>query len=385
MRHLERLVLGALAVTILAPRASAQDSVFGIRGLGLLGRPISARSAGMGGGYALFDGGSAVNPTSLVAWRGAVGWAVGAASIHSFDAGSGRTSLGSTRFPVLGFATPVGSRLVIGVSASDYLNRNWSVQQTDTVTPRGTAIAVTDQTRSIGGVTDIRLAAAYRLSGAVSVGLGLHALAGSTQTSVIRGFTGDTAYRSFGQLAVTDYTGYGASLGMFVALQPRLILGASARFNTRLKAATTDTSATVRLPGEYNAGVYYTPVEGVMIASTLGYSTWSAAAGDLAKAGQQPSRDVWNVGLGAEASWLKLGAQTVPVRAGFRWRQLPFPIPKVPTGASALNETALSAGFSLTAAGARATMDFGIEFGSRSAGALTERFTTVLLGVSILP
>lgn len=378
--RLAALLPGLVALAVHAPVAAAQDSVFGIRGLGFLALPVSARSAGMGGGYALFDGSSVVSPASLAAWRGAAGWAVGAGSRRSFDAGTGAMSLTSTRFPVFGFAAPIGARLVVGITAADYLNRNWSVTQIDTVTPRDSAVAATDQTRSVGGVTDIRLAAAYRLSSVMALGLGFHVLTGSAQTAVRRDFPTDTAYRSFVQSSEINYSGVGVSVGVFAAPAPRLIIGGSVRLNGRLRAAAPGDTVRVQLPAEVNGGLYYAPVEGVTLASTVGYASWGAAADDLRAAGQQPSRDVWSVGMGAEVTLLKLGSQAMPLRAGYRWRQLPFPI-----GTSPLAEHALSAGFSFTAAGGRANVDFALEGGTRTAGALTERFTTALLGVSILP
>ena len=371
-------VLALLALA--APRARAQDSVFGIRGLGFLGQPLTARSAAMGGGYAMFDGGAVVSPASLAAWNGAVGWGEGAASRRSFDAGTGTESLTSTRFPLFGFAAPIGSRLVIGLTASNYLDRNWSVQQTDTIMPRDSAVAVSDLTSSVGGVTDIRAAAAYRLSGSWTVGLGLHVLTGAAVTTIRRDFPGDSAYRSFAQQATIDYTGAGVSLGAFVTPAPTMVLGASARFNTRLKAKSADTSAWVRLPVDLAAGVYYVPAQELLVSSTVGYSTWGAAAGDLAAAGQPRSRNVWSVGVGLQANALRMGGQTVPLRAGYRWRQLPFPVDTFP-----LSEHAFTLGLGLSAAQGRANLDLALELGSRSAGTLSEHFTTVVVGVSILP
>ena len=355
------VVLALLAAR--APRAAAQDSVFGIRGLGFLGRPISARSAGMGGGEAMFDGSSAVNPASLAAWHGLAGWAVGAQSDHSFNAGSGQVSLRSMRFPTFGFATPVGSRLVIGVAVSDYLNRNWDVQQTDTVMPRDSSLAVKDRIRSAGGISDIRFAAAYRLSNRIALGVGVHALSGAAQTGVERDFPTDSAYHTFAQVTETDYRGFGVSLGAFITPLQRVVIGASARFNGRLRADNPGGNTDVHLPTELGGGLYVAPWDGVLVA-----------------AGQAPARDVWNVGFGAEVSVVRLFGEVTPLRAGYRWRQLPFPV-----GTAALSERAISAGISFSLAAGRATTDFALEGGSRVAGALTERFTTLLVGLSIFP
>ena len=378
-----RYCAGLLIVAVVAARASdlvAQESVFGIRGLGFLDRPVSARSAGMGGGEAIFDGSSALSPASLAAWHGLAGWAVAAGSQRSVDVGTGTTSLTSMRFPIFGFAASIGSRLVVGISASDYLNRNWDVQRTDTVTPRDSAVPVTDRTRSIGGVTDIRFAAAYRVSSRIALGVGLHVLAGAATTAVERDFPNDSAYSTFAQVSETDYHGLGVSLGLFVTPVPRVLFGASARFNGRLSAQNPSASARVRLPTELGVGIYLAALDGVTVASTVTHANWSVAAADLQAAGQAPSRDVWGVAIGVDVALLKMFGQVTPVRAGYRWRQLPFLV-----GTDALSEHGISGGISFGMAGGRANLDVALEGGSRTAGALTERFTTMLVGISIFP
>lgn len=371
----------AVAALLAARPAAAQDSVFGIRGLGFLSQPLSAHSAAMGGGESMFDGSSAVSPASLAAWRTLAGWAVSAQSEHTFDAGTGAVSLRSMRFPMFGFAAPVGNRLVIGVDVSDYLNRNWDVQRTDTVMPRDSALPVTDRTRSLGGVTDIRFAAAYRVSSRVAVGLGLHVLSGSVQTGVERDFPTDSTYHSFGQVTETDFSGLGASLGLFVTPIQRVVVGASARFNGRLSETNPGGNASVRLPTELAGGLYVTPWDGVMVATTVIHDNWSVAAPVLVAAKQPSSRDVWSVGVGAEVALLKLFGEVTPLRAGYRWRQLPFAV----DSAVFLSERAVSGGLSFTLAGGRANVDFAVEGGSRTAGALKESFTTLLVGLAIFP
>ena len=377
-----RRALGLLAAALVcaAPHARAQDSVFGIRGLGFLDEPLTGRSAGMGGGYAMFDGGGVTNPASIAAWTGAVGWAVGAASRRSFDTGTGAQSLTSTRFPLFGFSTSLSPRLVVGITASDYLDRNWSVEQADTVALRDSAVAVTDATTSAGGITDLRAAAAYRLSSQWAVGLGLHVLTGSSVTTVRRAFPADTSYHSFQEQSSTDYSGVGLSVGVFATPVSTVIVGASAHFNTRLKATGADTSTRIRMPVELAAGVYYAPLPSLILSSTVRYAAWGAAASDLVAAGQERSRDVWSVGVGLQAATLRMGGQTVPLRLGYRWRQLPFLI-----GGNGLNEHAFTAGLGLAGARGRATMDVAVELGSRSTGILTERFTMAVVGVSIQP
>jgi hypothetical protein len=375
----QALIIAVAAVASAASRAAAQDSVFGIRGLGFLGRGVSARSAAMGGGFALLDGESVVNPASLTAWHGTAGWAVAAGSNHSFDTDAGTSSLSATRFPVIGFAGAVGARVIVAVSASDYLDRNWSVEQTDTISPRGVPLVVSDQTRSLGGVTDIRAAMGYRLSW-LAFGVGLHALTGSTETTVKRRFPDDASYIPFTQQKTTDYRGVGISFGALVTPVSKFVAGASVRFNSRLRASTVDSATRVALPLEANFGAFYTPVPGVMATAGVGYAGWGGASSALAAAGQTGSRNVWSVGVGMEAATLRFGGGLLPLRVGYRWRQLPFPIDN-----SGLSEHAYTGGVGFNAASGRAEVDVAIEAGTRSAGALRETFTTVFLGLTVRP
>ncbi len=375
-----RAAIVLLIATCAASPAAAQDSVFGIRGLGFPGTPGTARSEAMGGSYGPFDGGGVQNPASLAAWNGSAGWAVAAASRRSFDQGTGGIALTSVRFPLFGFATPVGQRLVVGVSVADYLSRNWTVARGDTVSPRDTTLAVNDQTKSQGGVSDVRLAAAWRASDRLTVGLGVHVLTGSAENSVTRTFPFDPAYIPFTQSATTAYTGVGVSAGALVTPLPRLILGASVRINSRLKASSPDTTLRVQLPLEFNVAAYYAPTARLIFTAMAARAGWGAASSDLVAAGLSPSRDTWSASFGAQATALRLARQDVPLRVGYRWRQLPFAI-----GTASLNENAVTFGLGLAAGGGRAAFDLTGEVGSRRAGALTENFTTLLLGVSILP
>jgi hypothetical protein len=383
------LLIVAVLLAASAPEAVAQESVFGIRGLGFLGRPVSARSAGMGGGEALFDGSSAVNPASLASWHSLAGWAVGAGSQRSVDAGTGTVSLTSMRFPLFGFAAPIGRRIVVGVTVSDFLNRNWDVQQTDTVMPRDSAVPVTDRTKSIGGVSDLRFAAAYWLTDRIALGAGFHVLTGSVQTAIERDFPSDPAYRTFVQITETQYRSTAASFGLFVTPVPRLVLAASARFNGRLRSDNPGASARVHLPTELSGGIYLGPLQGITVTSFVSHADWSVASGDLEAAGQAGARDVWSLGIGAQVSSVKLFGHVAPLRAGYRWRQLPFlvpePNPALPTRAVPLSEHAVSLGIGFLLAGGRANLDAALEGGSRTAGSVSERFTTMLVGVSVFP
>jgi hypothetical protein len=377
------LVLATLAALAL-PSAAPADSVFGIRGLGLLGRPVSARASVSGGAFALFDGTSALNPASLGQVTVTSGWGTFAATSRKFLDGPIGAKLGSTRFPLFGLAMPVSRRAIVGVSISDFLDRTWADSTTQGLTLRDSAVTVADVASSTGGVTDIRLAGAYRLTDEVTVGVGVHALAGSTRLSILRTFP-TTSFNNYSEIATTTFSGLGISAGVQARLGLRLAGAASVRLNGRLKSSVQNgASTTVALPFEISAGVVFVPVNGLGVAASVDYQTWSRAAADLAAAGQPGTRSVWSVSVGAEVTSVRWRGESLPIRAGYRWRQLPFGVGTA-SATVPLSEHALCAGVGLLLAGGRATFDIGGETGTRSAGAASERFTSALVGLTVRP
>jgi len=384
-RVVRSVVLAAVAMGCVVPGAPA-DSIFGIRGLGLLGRPLSARAAGTGGGFALFDAASALNPAASGLWRAPAGWAVGSPTWRTYDDGTTSTALGATRFPLFGVAVPAGRRLVVAVSVGEYLDRTWGFRTERDTVIRDTAVTMSDDVRSIGGVSDLRFAVSYALSDRVLVGLGLHALAGSSQIGVLRQFldsagTGLEAFAAYQDLAVTDITGTSVSAGVQVRASSKLALSGMVRLNSRLTVESTrGATARIGMPVELGIGAFVSPGRGLSLGASAGYQTWSRASDALVAAGQAEARDVWSLAVGAEFDAVRFVGRPTPLRVGYHWRQLPFSSDGEP-----LSESAFSGGLGIDFAGGRATLDFGTEIGTRRAGGQRERFTTAFVGVLVRP
>jgi hypothetical protein len=370
------LVVGAAA----APAAAAQGSAFGSLGLGLPGRAVSARDAGLGGSVAALDGTGTANPAGLGFLRGISGWAVGAPHWRSFDGTSVDASYRATRFPLFGFASSIRPRLTVGVTIGDYLDRNWSVSVRDTLIIRGDTVPYTDYSTSLGGISDMRLAGAWRINDRTSVGLGVHAILGSTRLSVVRDFE-HADYQDFIDVSLTDFRAVGVSAGIVATPSPALRLGASVRAGGRMRADnTTGDDVYVSLPAEAQAGASWSFVPGVAASATAKFSSFSRASTSLVANGQAPLRDTWSLGVGVEIDRTSLLVLRTPLRLGYRVRQLPAPV-----GGAHLGERAFSAGISLSLAQGRTMVDAAFESGSREAGALNESFRTVFLGVTVRP
>jgi len=379
MRRARLLALVLLAVAPLTLRA--QGSVFAVRGLGLPGRPVSARTAGTEGAFAMFDAQMALNPAAVGRVRAPQAWATAASSSRDFTASTGNASLRATRFPLAGFATAVPQRFGVSVSFSDYLDRTWTLERRDSLVVQGVMEPFRDAERSLGGITDAQLAGAWRSRSANTLmGLGLHLYLGSVRLTSQRLFD-NTAYQGIAQEGITDYRGAALSAGVMTTVGRSVELAASGRWSGRLHAEnTTGTSAWVGLPWELNGGARVQVVPGILAAATVQYQAWQRAAAALVAGGDQPSRNTWSLSAGAEVQRLNLGPVRTPLRLGYRWRQLPFP-----SVGEAIAEHAFGAGVGLSFAGDRATMDLALERGSRTAGSATENFTTVFLGLTVRP
>src|SRR5206468_12877553 len=76
----------------------------------------------------------------------------------------GRTWTRATRFPVLGLSGSIGHGITLGGGFATYLDKSYDLSTRDTVDIRGVPVPVIDRYTSDGAVSDLRLAAAVRIS-----------------------------------------------------------------------------------------------------------------------------------------------------------------------------------------------------------------------------
>src|SRR5207244_1046832 len=163
----------AMLLTSYPPnRLTAQDSQYGIRGLGTPGRWESVRARSTGGAFAPFDLTSPLMEASLADAGRLVAGAMEGASYRRSELAGTAASLRETRFPLMGLSGQVFGRLAVSGGFTTYLDRSWDVTIRDTVVLRGTPQPSTDEIASDGGVADLRLAAATRLRSWLAVGAG---------------------------------------------------------------------------------------------------------------------------------------------------------------------------------------------------------------------
>ena len=356
--------------------ARAQGSIFALHGLGWSGRPVSARAAATGGGLGMFDPQMNLNPATLTRWRSVAAWGVGAPTDRSYTSPTVNADQQTVRFPLFGFATLLPTRLAFSLSVSDFMDRTWTLTETDSLPLRGQMETFTDAGRSIGGISDMTLASGYRLTSTISVGLGFHYYLGSTRLTAQRLYTSG-AYQEILEQSQTDFRGAGIGGGVLWTL-PRIDVSLSGRLNGRLRSHNTSGEVThTKLPAQFAAGVRWQAVPGVFLAGSAVYDGWKAAESGL---GAGVVRNVWALGIGAEVqSTSVLGIRT-PLRLGYRTRTMPFTSLGEP-----ISEWGISGGVGFNLARDRTTLDLAVESGRRSSGPAKESFRSIFVGLTVRP
>jgi hypothetical protein len=377
-----RRAITLLFLSVTPGVALAQSSQFGIRGLGFPGRELTARAMASGGAFGLFDPESSLNPAALGAIQTVTSIFTINESFRHEENPAGTASTRDTRFPLLMVVGPVRqSRAALGLSYSNYTSRDFTVATAHTIDLRGVPVGVVDSFSSRGGLSDLRLAGAYRLQSRWLVGAGFHVITGSNRLDSRRSFN-DPNFLSSRQTAEVSYTGVGVSAGIIRQFGRRFAVAALARSDGHLNVDRDSTPVgKIDLPYTFGLGLRWQPASKLDLAAHTLVRTWSGANSDLLQQGGTGSQNTLEVAAGLEFTPDPKRPFSKPLRLGARYAQLPFPFIAGDQG----HEFSISAGSGFRFAQQRAGIDLTAEYARRSEGAYSERGLLVLIGISVRP
>jgi hypothetical protein len=361
---------------------ASQASQFGVRGLGVPGRPLSTRAAGSSGAFGMFDAESGLNPAALSGLAVMTANFNGTQSFRTAENPAGSESLRDSRFPHVAFGGPVpGTPLVVGLSYSTYANRDFSVATRDTVELREVLVPVSDTLSSRGGLSDLRLAAAYKLRERIAVGSAFHIVTGSNRLESRRTFS-DGQYLPVEQSAELSYAGVGVSVGAVQQLGAGLWVAAIARSDGKVIVDRDSARVSqVDLPYTLGLGVRWQASSRLDLASHGIFRTWSGANSDLLASGGTGADNTFEASIGGEYIGDPRRPYRRPIRFGARYATLPFPLqPGVQP-----KEFGVSLGSGVRFAQDRAGIDLAVEHLWRSAGDFKERAFVISIGVGVRP
>jgi hypothetical protein len=360
----------------------AQSSQFGVRGLGFPGRHLAARALASGGAFGLFDPESSLNPAAL-------GNTTSLAAIFTINQGfrnqenpAGTASTRDTRFPQLMILGPVRETgVALGFSYSNYTTRDFTMAASSTIDLRGAPVAVVDSFSSRGGLSDLRLAGAYRIGDRWVLGAGFHVITGSNRLESRRTFE-DPDYQPSLQRAEVSYAGVGVSAGLVRQFGPRFAFASVVRWDGHLNVDRDSARVgTVDLPYSFGLGIRWQPSARLNLASHALLRTWSAANSDLLEQGGTGAENTIELAAGAEYSPDPARPFRRPLRFGARYARLPFPLVPGSRG----KEFGISAGSGMRFAQQRGGVDLALEHVWRSEGVYSERAFILSVGVSVRP
>lgn len=375
--------LVTLLVLLLPGEAVAQSSMFGVRGLGLPGRPLSARTRGTGGSFALFDAESDANPAAIAGLPALTVGLVSTPGWRRWETPAGDIKLQETRFPLMFAGGPIpGSRLSVGVSLGSYADRDYKLATRDTVIFRGVPVAVRDTVSSLGGLNQLRLAVGYRQSERTQLGAAVYWLTGSHRMVAKRVFA-DSVYLPLRQSAEMAYGGFGVSAGITHRPSRTLELAATVRMDSK---ASVDRDSTpvydVDLPWTFSASMLWHASRRLSIGAMGAYRTWGSADADVKAAGGIGTQDTWEASLGTELATNPRRPSRLPLRLGLRYAELPFLL----HSGERPREMGISFGTGTRFAQERAGIDMAIEWARRKdAPGYSERVFQLVLGLTISP
>ncbi len=373
----KRVIFLGLLVAVSPASLEAQNSVFGIRGVGFPGRAGGVRSLAMGGGADLFDRASVLNP-ALAATFGQV--TVGAVSGTTFrnytTSGADASGLQETRFPLIFLGGGIGrSWFSWQVSLSTFAERSFDIVTSDTVPVGG---PVEDRRTAEGGIVDVRAAIGWRASPVLAVGGAFHLLTGSSRVTATRIFESNE-FQPFQETDALRFSGRSLSGGLLWVPNTKLGFAVAGRWNSSLSLRLQEAAApSVTMPASLAFGASLGLTSQMRWMTTARWLSWSRAQDGLSAAGTS-AFDTWEVGSGLEIGSARQGAK-FPLRLGIRYAQLPFsPTTDRPT------EWNYSIGTGAPFAANRAVIDAALQRFRRDGAGASERGWYFTVGITVTP
>lgn len=378
-----KLFLTAAAFALLPAVSFAQGNL-STQGLGYPAGDLSARSSALGGGNAEFDAQSTVNDASIANWITPVLYFQYQPEFRKVSAGGSSSNTLTSRFPLIGTAMAIGRRGAIALTATNFLDRSASAVTSLNDTIAGEPVSGSETFRTLGGINDVRFAAAFRPNGFLRVGIAGHAFTGRNRVVSQVSFGDSSAFIPLNQQSVLAYTGAAFSGGFELRIKQILAISASGRKGGFLNMRAGDSLlAAAKVPDRFGGSVQFSGISGLNVSGRVSRDMWTA----LQPLGTSMTAfDAWDTGAGAEATASRSASRLLQVRVGARYRGLPFGVQ-----GQQVHEFSFGGGLGLQFARDRAQLDAGVNRGSRFTGTFSDRGAavesayTVSVGLRVRP
>ena len=372
------LALVALTITVGAPRGAGAQGNLSTQGLGFPPGQLSTQATSMGGAIGEADPYSALNPASIGLLTTPIIFFQAEPEYRSVRIGGQLLRSSVARFPLFLGSMPLGPRWTISAAASTLLDRTWETTTRDTQIVNGDIVAATVLNRSEGSIADLRFAVSYATTSWLRIGVAGHAYSGRDVLKSSRTFDDTLRFVRDTQQTTLSFGGNALSVGA-QTLWPRIgAIGVSYRRGGSLRTYNGDsTLSTGSVPDHFGVSLVYLGIAGTTLGVRAARDSWSNTKG---LSSTLNVHEGWDIGVGADVTGPHFGGSPVGLRAGARWRTLPFSATTTP-----VKERSLSGGFGLPMAGGRVELHLGAVRATRTSGGTSENAWTISTGFGVRP
>lgn len=339
------------ALTLAAPALARAQGTLSTQGFGYPTGQMSTRSLGTGGATAEFDPLSATNPAALPSIGGGALYMQAEPEFRRLSVGAGSESARITRHPLTMVAFPLRTNFMLGLSLTNLLDRSFETNERRQQTVGTEVLPTTNFFKSDGAIGDARLALSWAPANWIRLGVAGHAITGDNRLRSTQQFDDSARYAAIVDTSTVTYVGTAVSAGTAVFIANTVGLAASYRKGGSMSVKHADTTlAKANVPDRMSFSAAFVGVRGTTIAVRTSKDTWSRMRG-LGSPNLPISED-WDTSVGADVLGPRFGQRAIQLRAGARWRTLPFGL-----ASTAVKEKSASFGFGTTFARNRIALD----------------------------
>ncbi|MFL5608563.1 MAG: hypothetical protein ACJ8AD_19060, partial [Gemmatimonadaceae bacterium] len=287
---------------------------------------LSTRTLGTGGALAEIDPLSASNPASILNIGGSALYIQLEPEFRTLSAGSASEKTTIARYPLAVATIPITQTVMAGISVTNLLDRSFQTVSRGSQVVGGTTLTSTNVFVSDGAIGDIRLSLAWAPTSWLHLGAAGHVITGDNRLSDSTHFDDSTRYAPAVDSSTVTYVGNAFSAGVEVYTGRYGVVAASYRRGGTLSLKGGDaTIGKANVPDRLALSAAYLGIRGTSIAVRAAHDTWSNMRG-LGSA-TVPITDSWDTSVGADVLGPRFLGSSLQLRAGGRWRTLPFGVP----------------------------------------------------------
>jgi hypothetical protein len=373
----------ALAVLAAMPTLVRAQGTLSTQGFGYPTGGMSTRALGTGGAVTELDPLSSTNPAALPSIGGGALYVQLEPEYRQLSVGAGIERARIARHPLAFVAVPLRSNLMAGVSVSNLLDRSFETNERRVQTIGNETLGTTNFFKSDGAIGDVRVALAWVPATWLRLGVAGHAITGDNRLRNTQQFDDSVRFATIEDTSTVTYVGTAVSAGAAIFVRNALGLTASYRRGGSMSVKRADTTlGKANVPDRMSFSVAYIGIRGTTIAARTSKDTWSRMRG--LGSPTLPISDEWDTSVGADILGPRFASRAIQVRAGARWRTLPFGLTT-----SAVRERSASFGLGTQFARGRIALDVSgiraLRDPVNSAVDLRETAWTVSAGLTVRP